>query len=113
MRRRLPGAVIALGVVSLLTDASSEMIYPLLPAFLVSLGAGGATIGLIEGVAETTAAFLKLASGYLADRMPRKKPLVVAGYGLASLVRPLVALARAPWQVLAVRFVDRIGKGIR
>src|SRR5512147_1527078 len=103
-KRRLPRTVIALGAVSLLTDFSSEMIYPLLPAFLVSLGAGGAFIGLVEGIAETTSAFLKLGSGYLADRLPRKKPLLVAGYGIASLVRPLVALARAPWHVLAVRF---------
>lgn len=113
MKRRLPGTVVALGVVSFLTDFSSEMIYPLLPAFLVTLGAGGAFVGLVEGVAETTAAMLKLGSGIWADRLRRKKPLVVAGYGLASLVRPLVALAQAPWHVLAIRFTDRVGKGIR
>jgi MFS family permease len=105
--------VIALGFVSLLTDASSEMIYPLLPAFLTSLGAGGTVLGLIEGIAEATASFVKLLSGIWADRLPRKKPLVVAGYGLASLVRPLVALATSPWHVLAIRFTDRVGKGLR
>lgn len=112
-RGRLPGTVVALGVVSLLTDLSSEMIAPLLPAFLVTIGAGGAWLGLIEGVAESTSAFLKLASGVWSDRLRRRKPLVVVGYGLASAVRPLVALARAPWHVLAIRFTDRIGKGLR
>lgn len=111
---RLPRTVIALGAVSFLTDVSSEMIYPILPAFLVgTLGATPAMIGLIEGVAEATSAFLKLASGALADRMPRKKPLILLGYSLASIARPLVALAQAPWHVLSLRFVDRIGKGLR
>lgn len=111
--KRLPRTVVALGVVSLLTDASSEMIVPLLPAFLVSLGASGAFIGAIDGIAETTSSLMKLAAGAWADRARRKKPLVVLGYGLASLVRPLVAIAQAPWQVLAIRFTDRIGKGVR
>jgi MFS family permease len=109
----LPRTVVALGFVSLLTDASSEMIYPLLPAFLVSLGAGATFVGLVEGIAESTASFVKLLSGVWSDRLPRRKPLVLAGYGLASAVRPLVALATAPWQVLAIRFVDRVGKGVR
>jgi MFS family permease len=111
--KRLPRTVVALGIVSLLTDVSSEMIYPLLPAFLVSLGAGGTFVGLVEGIAETTSALLKLGSGVMADRVRRKKPLVVAGYGLASVARPLVAIATAPWHVLAIRFTDRVGKGIR
>ncbi|MBI4511303.1 MAG: MFS transporter [Deltaproteobacteria bacterium] len=89
------------------------MIYPLLPVFLVSLGAGGAYVGLVEGVAETTAAFLKLASGQVADRLPRKKGLVLLGYGLSSAARPLVSLALVPWHVLTIRFTDRVGKGIR
>lgn len=110
---RIPRSVVWLGVVSLLTDVSSEMIYPLLPAFLVTLGAGGTFVGLIEGVAETTSSIGKLWSGRLADRVRRKKPLVVFGYGLSSFVRPLVAVATAPWQVLAIRFTDRVGKGIR
>lgn len=110
---RLSGTVVALGLVSLLTDASSEMIYPLMPAFLVTLGASGVFIGLVEGTAESISSFVKLLAGAWSDRLPRKKPLVIAGYGLASLVRPLVALATAPWQVLCVRFIDRVGKGLR
>jgi MFS family permease len=111
--KRLPRAVVALGVVSLLTDASSEMIYPLLPAFLVTLGASGEMIGAIDGVAETVAAVLKLASGWWADRVHRRKPLVLVGYGIAAVLRPLMALARAPWHVLAIRAGDRVGKGLR
>jgi MFS family permease len=113
MSRRLPRTVVALGLVSLLTDVSSEMIYPLLPAFLATLGAGGAFVGLVEGVAETTSSFLKLLSGLISDRLRRKKPLVLAGYALASAARPLLAIACAPWHVLAIRFTDRVGKGIR
>jgi MFS family permease len=104
----------ALGLVSLLTDASSEMIYPLLPAFLTgTLRAGPAFLGVVEGLAETVAAALKIVSGRLSDRLPRRKPLVVAGYSLSSFARPLVALATAPAHVLAVRLVDRVGKGVR
>lgn len=111
---RLPRTVIALGAVSLLTDLSSEMIYPLLPVFLSTvLGAGPLAIGAIEGAAESVAALLKLASGWWSDRLPRRKPLVVFGYGIASLVRPLVGLAQGVGQVLAIRLLDRIGKGIR
>src|SRR5207244_3976020 len=107
-------AVVWFGVVSLLTDASSEMIYPLLPLFLTGvLGAGPRFVGVVEGVAETTASLLKLASGWLSDHLPRRKPLTVIGYGLSSLARPLVAAATAPWMVLAVRFLDRVGKGLR
>ncbi len=106
--------VIALGVVSLLTDFSSEMIYALLPLFLTRvLGAGPAFVGLIEGVAESTASFLKLASGWVSDRWRRRKGLVLGGYTLSSCVRPLVAAAAAPWHVLAIRFADRVGKGLR
>ena len=103
-----------LGVVSLLTDASGELIYPLLPLFLKgTLGASTRFIGVVEGIAEATASLFKLVSGRLADALPRKKPLTVAGYAISSLVRPLVALATAPWMVLAIRFTDRLGKGIR
>ena len=112
--RRLPSAVVWLGVVSLLTDASGEMIYPLLPLFLTSvLGAAPGFVGIVEGVAETTASLLKLVSGWITDHLPRKKPLTVLGYGISSTVRPLVALATAPWMVLAIRFTDRVGKGLR
>ncbi len=111
---KLPRTVKALGVVSLLTDVSSEMIYPLLPAFLTGvLRAGPAFLGAVEGLAETVASLLKLMAGRLSDRLPRRKPLVVIGYSLSSLVRPLVAVAMAPWHVLAVRVADRVGKGVR
>ena len=90
------------------------MIYPLLPAFLTgTLRAGPAFLGVVEGLAETVAAALKIVSGRASDRLPRRKPLVVAGYSLSSLVRPLVALATAPAHVLAVRLLDRVGKGVR
>lgn len=114
MLRGISGNVLVLGLVSLLTDVSSEMIYPLLPLFLTAvLGAGPAFLGVIEGVAETTAALLKLASGIWSDRVRRRKPLVLGGYGLSGLVRPLVALAASPAWVLAIRFADRLGKGLR
>ena len=110
----LPRAVKALGLVSLLTDASSEMIYPLLPSFLSGvLKTGPAFLGLIEGAAEALASLLKLVAGRLSDRAPRRKPFVVFGYGLSTLARPLVALAVTPLQVLAVRLADRFGKGVR
>ena len=110
----LPATVIALGTASLFTDLSSEMIYPLLPAFLTAaLGAGPMALGLIEGVAETTASVLKLFSGFLTDRWRRRKPIVLAGYSLSGLARPLICLATSwPW-VLALRFSDRVGKGLR
>lgn len=106
--------VAALGLVSLLTDVGSEMIYPLLPVFLtVTLGLGTAAVGLIEGVAESTASFLRLVSGWLSDRLGRRKALVVCGYGVSALTRPLLALSGAGWQVLLLRFADRLGKGVR
>jgi MFS family permease len=110
----LPRQVKALGVVSLLTDASSEMIYPLLPALLTGpLRAGPVFLGLVEGAAEAVSSVLKVAAGRASDRLPRRKPLVVAGYALSSLARPLVALASAPVHVLVVRILDRVGKGTR
>ncbi|MCS7065354.1 MAG: MFS transporter [Fimbriimonadales bacterium] len=113
LKARLPKAVVALGAVSLLNDISSEMIYPLLPLFLAQLGASVAFIGLIEGIAETTASLLKLVSGWLADRFGRYRQLTAFGYGLSVLTRPLLALTTAPWQVLGLRFADRLGKGLR
>jgi MFS family permease len=110
----LTGNVLALGLVSLFTDISSEMIYPLLPVFLTTvLGAGPAFLGIIEGIAESTASLLKLVSGILSDRMETRKGLVLGGYALSSLSRPLIAIAGSPLGVLAVRFSDRLGKGIR
>ncbi len=110
---RLPATVVALGLVSFLTDASSEAIFPLLPAFLATLGASNAFIGLVEGAADLVANVLKYATGLFADRRARLKPLVLAGYAVSTAARPLVALALAPWHVLAIRMVDRIGKGVR
>lgn len=92
---RLPTTVLVLGLASLLTDLSSDMIYPLLPAFLaITLGAGALGLGAMEGAAETLASLLKIVSGTIADRIPRKKPLVVAGYTLSGAARPLIAFAR-------------------
>jgi MFS family permease len=113
-RPRLGRTVKALGAVSFLTDVSSEMIYPLLPLFLAgTLGVSAGVIGLVEGAAESTAAVLKLASGWWSDRVRRRKPLVVAGYVIASVARPLIALAQSATHVLLIRISDRIGKGIR
>jgi MFS family permease len=113
LSRALPRAVILLGVTSLFTDIATEMVFPLLPVFISSLGGGAPFLGLIEGLADATSSLLKLASGYFGDRPGRKKPLVIFGYGLATVVRPFVALATAPWHVLVVRVTDRIGKGVR
>jgi len=111
---RLPRNVVAISLVSLLNDASSEIIYPMLPAFLaLALGASPKAIGVVEGVAESVSSLLKLFSGYLSDKTGRRKGLVVFGYGLASVVRPLLAFATSWLQVLAVRFTDRVGKGLR
>src|SRR5690349_16845070 len=112
--RRLGRNVYVLAAVSFFTDVSSEMIYPLLPVFLTTvLGASAGFIGAIEGAAESTAALLKLVSGWWSDKTQRRKPLVVAGYTLASAMRPLVAIAQSATQVLLIRVADRVGKGIR
>lgn len=111
---KLPRNVRALGWVSFLTDASSEMIYPLLPVFLTRvLGAGPAFLGLIEGIAEATASLMKLVSGAVSDTIGRRKPLVLAGYSLSTLSRPLISIAASPLHVLIIRFFDRVGKGVR
>jgi MFS family permease len=113
-RLRLPRNVIALSLVSLFNDASSEIIYPLLPLFLTgALGASASFIGLIEGVTESASSLLKYPAGRLSDRIGRRKEMVVAGYALASATRPLLTLANAAWQVFGLRFIDRIGKGVR
>ncbi|MEA2693182.1 MAG: hypothetical protein QOJ16_2569 [Acidobacteriota bacterium] len=111
---RLPANVLALATVSFLTDVATEMAYPLLPVFLSAvLKVSATSVGAIEGAAESTAAILKLVSGWWSDRVSRRKPLVVWGYGLASAIRPLVGLAQSFSQVLAIRVTDRVGKGIR
>jgi MFS family permease len=105
--------IYAFGITSFLNDTATEMAYWVLPAFLVSLGAGPAQLGLIEGVAESVASFAKLLSGYLTDRIDRRKPLVVAGYFAANAVKPLLALATSWWHILLIRFTDRLAKGVR
>ena len=105
--------IYAFGITSFLNDTASEMAYWVLPAFLVSLGAGPAQLGLIEGVAESVASFAKLFSGYLTDRIERRKPLVVVGYFVANAVKPLLAVAGAWWHILLIRFSDRLAKGVR
>src|SRR5277367_3657671 len=105
--------IYAFGATSFLNDTASEMAYWVLPAFLVSLGAGPAQLGLIEGLAESVASFAKLFSGYLTDRIDRRKPLVVAGYFAANAVKPLLAVVTAWWQILLIRFSDRLAKGVR
>src|SRR5215471_4784438 len=103
-----------LGWISFFTDSASEMVYPLLPLFLTNvLGAGAMSLGVIEGVAEGTSSILKIVSGWLSDRTGTPKRLVVAGYSLSSLARPLISFVTAWPQVLALRFIDRIGKGVR
>jgi MFS family permease len=103
----------AFGATSFFNDTASEMAYWVLPAFLISLGAGPDKLGFIEGVAESVASFAKLLSGYLADRFSRRKPIVVSGYVVANAVKPVLAIATSWWQVLLIRFCDRLAKGIR
>jgi len=111
--RRIPLNVLMLGLVSFLTDASSEMIYPLIPIFVSALGSGPVVLGFIEGVAETTSSMLKLLVGILSDRMRKRKLFVLIGYGISGLSRPLIALVTQAWQIVFVRMSDRVGKGIR
>ena len=110
----LPRAVWLLGWVSLATDSATEAIYPLLPFFLTQvLGAGAVSLGVVEGAAEAVNSLLKVWSGRTADRRPAKRPLVLAGYSISSLARPLIAIAQSWLHVFAIRVVDRVGKGIR
>ena len=114
MRSRMPQAIWALGLVSLFMDVSSEMIHGLLPVFVIgTLGASALALGIMEGVAEATASILKLPSGWLSDRWRARKPMALAGYGLAALVKPAFALAPNLAWVFVARFLDRVGKGIR
>lgn len=106
--------VISMGAVSFLNDLSSDMIFPFIPIFLTSvLGATATFVGLIEGVADATASALKIFSGRLSDKMKTRKPFVVFGYSVSAIAKPILAFASAPWHVLAVRFLDRVGKGTR
>src|SRR6266536_319512 len=112
--RRLPRNIFAISLVSPLNDASSEIVYPLLPVFLAStLGASAKAIGLIEGGAESISSLLKLGAGYFSDRIGKRKLLVVGGYALANFARPLLAFAANWHEVLLIRMTDRVGKGVR
>ncbi len=112
-RDKIPINVVVLGIVSLFTDAASEMIYPLIPVFISALGSGPIILGIIEGVAETTSAMLKLLSGIISDKLKKRKLLVVIGYSISSLIRPLTGVVSASWQIVFIRMLDRVGKGIR
>ncbi len=112
-RGKIPSGIWAIGFVSLFMDASSELVHALLPALYLSLGVSMAAVGIIEGVAEATAAITKVFSGALSDWLGKRKLLAVAGYGLAALTKPLFPLAQSVEVIFAARFIDRIGKGIR
>ena len=109
----LPAGIWVLGLVSLLADVASEMVHSLLPVFLLGLGTSVAMIGLIEGVAESTALMVKVFSGVLSDRFGRRKPFAVIGYAMGALSKPLFALAGSAGMVFGARMIDRVGKGIR
>jgi MFS family permease len=112
--RTLPGTVWVLGVISLLNDAASELVYPLIPLYLATvLAAGPRALGFVEGAAEASAALLKLVSGVWYDRVRRAKAFVVVGYGLAAIARPLIAFVTAWPALLVLRVLDRLGKGLR
>ncbi len=112
--RAIPSGIWALGFVSLFMDVSSEMIHALLPIYLVTvLGASALTVGIIEGIAEATAAIVKIFSGALSDWLGRRKLLAVLGYGLAAFTKPIFPLATSIGWLVAARFIDRVGKGIR
>src|SRR5256714_15014130 len=109
----LPRQVKLCGWVSLLNDFASEMIYPLLPAFVTGvLGGGAGVLGALDGAAEFAAAVVKLAAGRLADRTTLRGPMIVLGYFIAVVVRPVIAVTGAAWQVIGLRVVDRLGKGL-
>jgi hypothetical protein len=111
---RIPPTVKGLSLVSLFNDLASEMVYPLLPALVTGpLGAGALALGALDGAAELTSAALKVVSGRLADRPRWRAPLILGGYATAVLVRPLIAVADAAWQVIGFRIIDRVGKGLR
>ena len=110
---RIPHVVIMLGLVSLFTDAASEMIYPLVPVYVAALGSGAILLGIIEGVAETTASLIKLISGVLSDKTGKRKLFVLIGYSISSIIRPLTGIVTSAWEIILVRMFDRVGKGIR
>ena len=111
--KKIPLTIIMLGVVSLFTDTATEMIYPLVPLYVAALGSGAILLGIIEGVAETTAAMLKLISGIISDKVGKRKLLVFVGYALSTVARPFTGVVSSAWEIVVVRMFDRVGKGIR
>lgn len=101
------------GLTSFFTDTSTKMVYSVMPLFLLSMGASKTTLSLIEGIAESTAALLKAFSGFWSDKLGRNKPFMLLGYGVTALITPIYSLVARPWQVLALRFIERAGKGFR
>ena len=113
VRASLPRNVLVLGIASFLTDASSEMMMWTVPFFIALLGGGAVWIGLVEGLRESLASLLKLASGWVSDKVGRRKPLVALGYAISTVVKPVLALAAVPWHVLGLLGLERVGKGVR
>jgi len=112
--QQLPRQVKLFGAVSLLNDFASEMVYPLLPAFVTGvLGGGALALGALDGAADAASAFVKFFAGRTADRPARRGPLIIIGYFVAAAIRPVIAITAAPWQVIGLRVVDRLGKGLR
>lgn len=110
---RLPRVVVALGVVSFCTDVAGEMIVPLLPTFLASLGGSHLALGVLQGLSDLVVAALKLASGWISDQQARRRPWILFGYSLSAVLRPLYAVVGSPWSAVLVRTADRVGKGLR
>jgi MFS family permease len=113
LKASLPRNVLVLGIVSFLTDASSDMIMWTVPFFIALLGGGPVWIGIVEGLRESLSSLLKLVSGWLSDRIGRRKGLVALGYGISTAVKPVLALAAAPWHILGLLGIERVGKGVR
>jgi MFS family permease len=109
----VPRNIFYVGLVSFLTDTSTKMVYSIMPLFLMSLGASKTTLSLVEGIAESTAALVKTASGFWSDKTGRNKPLMVVGYAITALVTPVYAVVASPLQMLLLRFIERVGKGVR
>lgn len=105
--------ILSTGITSFLTDTSVKMVYSVMPMFLMSMGASKTSLSLIEGIAESTASLLKTISGFWSDKIGRNKPFMIIGYGLSALIMPLYAVVISPMQVLYLRFIERVGKGIR
>jgi len=112
-KARLPPVVKSLGLVSFFNDLASEMMYPLIPALVMSLGGGAISLGLFDGISEGLSAAAKLWAGFLSDRPRLRRPLILAGYGIAAVTRPVIGATTAAWQVISLRATDRIGKGLR